>query len=215
MGLLPHFLTNSVSARDHYLMLSSFLTFETGKLYFYSLVFSLMIGSILLPLVNKFMREIISPYNKANKFKRVFASSIDIFLCILFCYPAIDGGSYFLTFGASYLLFKDAIWEGRSLGKALLGLLVIRLKDGKPCNISQSVLRNAIFIFPGINIVGFVFELMLVFKDNKGIRLGDKFARTQVVEGKKVPELVKWMEIILSHSRSMAETELPPKEVVS
>ncbi len=196
-------------------MLQNFLTFETWQFYFYSIVFSLMIGNIILPLVNKFMRVIISPYNKAHQFKRLLASLIDIFLCLLICYPVIYGDFYFLIFGASYLLFKDAIWEGRSLGKALMGLLVISLKDGKPCNVSQSVLRNAIFIFPGINIVGFVFELMLVFKDDKGIRLGDKFARTQVVEGKEVPELVKWVEIILSHNRSMAETELPPKEVIS
>lgn len=160
------------------------------------------------------MREIISPYNKANEFKRLFASFIDIFLCSLFCYPAVDGDFYFLIFGASYLLFKDAIWEGRSLGKALLGLLVIRLKDGKPCNVSQSVLRNAIFIFPGINVAAFVFELMLVFNGRQGIRLGDKFARTQVVEGKKLPQLAKWMETILSHYENLPEQELPPKEVI-
>lgn len=191
-------------------MPKNFLNLETEQLYFYGIALSLLAGSILLPLLNKFMRAHVSPYGKANEFKRVVASSIDLMFCALLCYPAIVGDLYFLIFGASYFLFKDALWEGRSLGKALLGLFVIRLQDGKPCKPQQALLRNVLFLFPGLNLAALVFELMLVFNDQQGMRLGDKLAHTQVVEGKKVPQLAKWIETVAAHFENMQE--FPAKE---
>ncbi|MGI0016556.1 MAG: RDD family protein, partial [Nitrososphaera sp.] len=114
-----------------------------------------------------------------------------------------------------YILFRDSLLQGKSVGKFLFGLMVIRLSDGKPCSISRSILRNLIFIIPGMNIVAFIFEAYFSIKDKQGIRLGDKFAITQVVEGKKVPELVKLFQIILSYFNKLAEEEFPQKELGS
>ncbi len=66
-----------------------------------------------------------------------------------------------------------------------------------------------------MNIVAFIFEAYFSIKDKQGIRLGDKFAITQVVEGKKVPELVKLFQIILSYFNKLAEEEFPQKELGS
>jgi uncharacterized RDD family membrane protein YckC len=103
--------------------------------------------------------------------------------------------------------------QGKSVGKFLFGLMVVRLSDGKPCSLSRSILRNLFFIIPGMNIVAFVFETYYSIKDKQGIRLGDKFAMTQVVEGKKVPELTKLSQIILSYFNleSFTEEKFPQK----
>jgi hypothetical protein len=66
-----------------------------------------------------------------------------------------------------------------------------------------------------MNIVAFVFEAYLIINDKQGIRLGDKCAITQVVEGKKVPELVKLFQIILSYFNKLAEEKFPQKELGS
>jgi uncharacterized RDD family membrane protein YckC len=120
---------------------------------------------------------------------------------------------YFLAFGSSYILFKDFLFHGKSVGKILFGLMVIRVSDGKPCNLSQSILRNAFFVIPGMNVVSFIFEGYFIFNDKQGSRLGDKFAQTQVVEGKEMPALVKYWELILSYYSSLIEKELPQKEL--
>ena len=50
--------------------------------------------------------------------------------------------------------------------------------DGSPCNYVSSILRNITFVIP---LVGFI-ELILPLIDKEGLRLGDKIAKTQVVE---------------------------------
>ncbi len=177
---------------------------------------SVLFGIIFFPLIYKLTHAIISPYGKANGIKRALASIVDISLFLLFFYFFLFYGKiYFLAFGCAYILFRDSLLQGKSVGKFLFGLMVIRLSDGKPCSISRSILRNLFFIIPGMNIVAFSFEAYFIVKDKKGIRLGDKFAMTQVVEGKKVPELVKLFQIILSYFNKLAEEEFPQKELGS
>jgi len=68
-----------------------------------------------------------------------------------------------------------------------------------------------------MNIVALIFEVYFCIKDKQGIRLGDKFAITQVVEGKKVPELTKLSQILLSYFNNLASNlageEFPQKEL--
>jgi len=178
------------------------------------MTFSVLSSIILFPIIYKSTHNIISPYGKANIIKRVLASIVDISLFLLFFYFFLFYKKiYFLAFGCTYILFRDSLLQGKSVGKFLFGLMVIRLSDGKPCSISRSILRNLFFIIPGMNIVAFIFETYFSIKDKQGIRLGDKFAITQVVEGKKAPELVKLYQIILSYLNKLAEEEFPQKEL--
>jgi uncharacterized RDD family membrane protein YckC len=184
------------------------------EVYSYLTIALIILSIILFPVFQKLTPQIVSPYIKANEKKRLFAAAIDVSVCSLFIYYSVLYESiYFFAFGTSYILFKDSIFHGKSLGKMLFGLMVIRVSDGKPCKVLQSVLRNAFFVIPGMNIVSLIFEVYFIINDGQGMRLGDKLAQTQVVEGKEMPELVKYWELILSYYSSLVERELPQKEL--
>lgn len=82
-----------------------------------------------------------------------------------------------------YTLFKDGFGRGQSPGKRLAGLMVVRLDLNAPCNYAASALRNLIkfglFLVPT---VGWIIEPVVVLAHDKGQRLGDLAANTQVVE---------------------------------
>lgn len=92
-------------------------------------------------------------------------------------YPSIQ---MFSAYGVilSFLWFiavplcKD-ILGGASLGKRICGLRVVS-KDGGKANAGKRILRNITFYFVVVEII-----VALV---NKGTRLGDMLARTQVVQ---------------------------------
>ncbi len=46
------------------------------------------------------------------------------------------------------LLVRDYLFEGRGIGKNLMGLQVVDAKSGRPCSLKQSVLRNIIILAP-------------------------------------------------------------------
>ena len=75
-----------------------------------------------------------------------------------------------------YWLFRDGLNGGRSFGKKFMGLKVV--KDGRPCTYVDSLLRNITLAIPLLNIV----DLVLGLVDAEGKRIGDKIAKTQVVE---------------------------------
>ena len=184
------------------------------EFYTYFTISSIIFGMIFFPVFQKLTHSIISPYIKANEKKRLFASIVDASIYLLFFYYFILCESiYFFAFGVSYTLFKDSLFHGKSLGKMIFGLLVIRVSDGKPCKVSQSILRNTFFVIPGMNIVSLIFEVYFIINDKQGIRLGDKLAQTQVVEGKEMPELAKYWQFILSYYSNLVEKELPQKEL--
>lgn len=79
-----------------------------------------------------------------------------------------------------YLFFKDGLGNGQSFGKRLWGLMVVRVKDNQPCKFSGSVLRSLAFLIP----YSLLFELALICADDRGVRVGDRFAGTQVIEKK-------------------------------
>jgi len=100
-----------------------------------------------------------------------------------------------------YLLFADGMLHGQSLGKKLWGVKVIYLPNRAPARHRDSVLRNSplglAIIFgmmpdvgarafvAGVLVVGAI-EAWKVYRDPLGIRLGDAWAETQVVDGKVV-----------------------------
>ena len=89
-----------------------------------------------------------------------------------------SGASFALwTFGA---LFMDGLRNGQGFGKRLLSLRVVRLKDGEPCTFKDAFVRR----FTGLVLQ----PLDLVWSfGKKRQRLGDRLARTVVVEAEPEP----------------------------
>lgn len=146
-------------------------------------------------------------YPKADIFRRFIAFLIDGIIASILIYVPILGG----IVSTVYTLTKDVIvyeitknpdFKNRSIGKKIMGLDVASL-DGKDLNWEISIKRNLTLaigsvcsIVPIIGwiigaILGFIIsiiEIVLIFSDNKGRRLGDKLANTQVVSSESLPK---------------------------
>ena len=84
-----------------------------------------------------------------------------------------------LAMWAFGLFFLDGFRKGQGIGKKLLSLQVLRLKDGKPCTFKDAFIRRFAGVFQPLD---FFWTL-----GKKRQRLGDKLAETVVV--KYEPEL--------------------------
>jgi uncharacterized RDD family membrane protein YckC len=150
------------------------------------------------PLVTRLSRGLLSPYTKADVTKRFFAATIDGLLVATTCALYWSSGSVlFLVASAAYLLLRDAV-GGQSVGKFLLGLVVISLETGRPSTLTSSVRRNLLLLLPGANVVAVFLEAITVIRDPQGQRLGDRLAQTQVIEGLGAKDLVKSLQRELS-----------------
>ncbi len=140
-----------------------------------------------------------SPYPKCSLWLRAGARAFDV---------AIAFGLY-VTFGQAgsvvallFLLLSDGLLQGQSVGKRLFGIKVVHLPTRTGAGWRESVLRNAPFALvvllgmmpeplgplafaAGALVIGGV-EGFKVLKDPLGIRLGDVWGQTQVVDGKVV-----------------------------
>ena len=131
-----------------------------------------------------------------SRSKRLYAFMIDLVLMSVVSLilghflGALLPFSYFLSeplsslFFILGLLFIDGFQKGRGIGKQLLSLQVLRLKDGKPCTYKDSFVRR----FAGIILQPFD---LIWFLGEKRQRLGDKIAETVVVNYKPQPEQMK------------------------
>ncbi len=81
------------------------------------------------------------------------------------------------------LFFMDGFRKGQGIGKKLLSLQVLRLKDGKPCTFKDAFLRRFAGLLQPFD--------LLWFLGKKQQRLGDKFAETVVVEFEPDPEQIE------------------------
>jgi uncharacterized RDD family membrane protein YckC len=136
-----------------------------------------------------------SPYPKADLTLRALARLVDSALAVLLVVSAPPVGPFA---AALYLLAADSLFHGQSPGKRLFGVRVIVVPRRAPAGVQESLLRNSpfalvavfasvpwlwlIFFVAGLLIVAF--ESYLVFTDRLGIRIGDVFADTQVVDAK-------------------------------
>jgi uncharacterized RDD family membrane protein YckC len=138
---------------------------------------------------------------KAGFTNRVIARSIDFIIVIALCkiLPVIG-----FFGGITYLLIADGLFDGRSLGKKLLGLSVIVGDDGEAvtkCGYRESVIRNSIFaaayllfgFLAFVPLIGWFFgflilsaviivETLIIIGSENDRRLGDELAKTQVIE---------------------------------
>ncbi len=156
-------------------------------------VISAAFGLLYFPAFNRMARGWASPYAKADIRKRAGAAAIDASL-VGICLVAFgtQGSMLFLLAGGVYMLLRDGLFvQGQSIGKFVLGLVVIHLETGRPCGRMASAKRNVIFLVPGLNVVAVCLEAVAGSRDPQGQRLGDRIANTQVVEGFGAKEFVK------------------------
>src|SRR5206468_12570570 len=108
--------------------------------------------ALYVPAVMRFSRGLASPYAKANVRRRFAAAAIDGLIAVTCLgFYAARPSRLLLAAAAAYLLLRDVI-GGQSIGKFLFGLIVIRLENGRPCNLAASATRNAMLLLPGANI---------------------------------------------------------------
>jgi hypothetical protein len=146
----------------------------------------------------------VATQGKADPVKRIIATIIDGVAAMIVGFIPFVGG----IIGALYMLFRDALpieaLEYKSIGKKLLKLSVVK-NDGSSGRIdyATSAKRNWMFALGPImlfllfipilgwildiliaigSFVLVIIELVKIFSDDQGLRLGDKMADTRVVE---------------------------------
>ncbi|UZE25212.1 RDD family protein [Pseudomonas sp. B21-056] len=92
-------------------------------------------------------------------------------------FPPNVVGLLALGSGAAYYLFSDAMPNGQSVGKKLLGMTVIDERSYLSCNLYQSFMRNITTPFLS------VFDWVFIFFGSRK-RLGDMLASTIVIRSK-------------------------------
>ena len=137
-------------------------------------------------------------YNKVDVSPRFIAALIDGALSAAVGFIPIIGA----IIGTIYMLLRDSMFEGQSLGKKIMKLQVIT-EEGKRPDYMVSIRRNGIFalpilimiipvagwiIAPILSIVILVIEIMKVLNEPKGRRLGDQWAATQVIVYQEAPQ---------------------------
>jgi len=128
-------------------------------------------------------------FTSADLVLRIIAKILD-FIIIVAVTEVVPKAGFFA--GLAYLLIGDGLFDGRSLGKKLIGLKVISADTNKPCSFKDSILRNSTFAigyllykipwFGWIFIVIVsVFEFIILLGSKERMRLGDEIAKTIVV----------------------------------
>ncbi len=126
-------------------------------------------------------------------FNRLLAKFLDLLVvALLATFPGWVGDAAGLT----YALVADGLFEGQSLGKKVVGLRVLG-ETGLPCTFLESLQRNLtvglalvlmlqrvpyvwwLFWIGGALVL--LFEAFLAVTDDEALRLGDRFAHTQIV----------------------------------
>ena len=120
---------------------------------------------------------------------RSIAKTLD-FIIIAAAAEVIPKAGFFA--GLVYLLIGDGLFDGRSVGKKIIGLRVVAADTDKPCSFRDSILRNSIFgigyLLYKIPWFGWIFivmvtvlEFIMLLGSRDGMRLGDEIAKTKVV----------------------------------
>ena len=121
---------------------------------------------------------------------RGMAFLIDMFLYALLHFggPALGFGIFGGFLGVLYITFRDGLFGGQSIGKKILGIRVVHL-DGRPISYIDSSFRNVLFIIHLLIPAAIVVEAVAAYRHPERSRLGDRIAKTCVVQKERVPVL--------------------------
>ncbi|OHE56167.1 MAG: hypothetical protein A2Z47_06720 [Thermodesulfovibrio sp. RBG_19FT_COMBO_42_12] len=133
-------------------------------------------------------------FKRAGLLLRTVAKILD-FIIIAAVVEIVPKAGFFA--GLVYLLIGDGLFDGRSLGKKLIGLRVVSVDTNTPCTFRDSILRNSIFgiglIFYKIPWFGWiltaiisVLEFIILLGSRDGMRFGDEIAKTAVIEEPRI-----------------------------
>ncbi len=137
---------------------------------------------------------------KAHVLHRFIAKFLDL-LIVAACAKLIPPIGFFA--GVTYLLIADGLWEGQSVGKRVIGLQTVRISasggEGGAGSFRESILRNVplavgwvagLIPYVGWLLVGAVvaLEALLIIGNDRGLRIGDEIAQTQVIDRLPVPQ---------------------------
>lgn len=140
-----------------------------------------------------------SPYPKLDLRVRLVARLMDAAIATAFI--VLLRGPAGALLATLFLLLADALFQGQSPGKKCLGLKVVQLSTRQGAGIKASARRNAILaicpLFTAIPAAGFWIaplaalclsgaEFFFARVHPLGMRLGDGWAGTQVIDGKDV-----------------------------
>ncbi len=127
---------------------------------------------------------------RAGLLLRIVAKVLDFILIAAVAEVAPKAGFYA---GLLYLLISDGLFDGRSVGKLLIGLRVVSITGDEPCSMKESIVRNAplgagllLYKLPWIGWIFIILvslvEFLILLGSKDGMRLGDELAKTSVVE---------------------------------
>jgi hypothetical protein len=163
-----------------------------------------------------------SPYPKADLTLRGLARLADFTVAFALAQVAPQVGPILAAF---YLLIADGLFMGQSIGKKVFGVRTVVVPRRAPAGYQESMLRNAPFalvavfwsvplLWPVLFVAGVpivAFEAYMIWSDRLGIRIGDIFADTQVVDGKVVAK----GEVVARDLTAAAPSAPPPSARVT
>ena len=112
--------------------------------------------------------------------QRVYAWLIDALVC--FGLNVLLAWTPFLSWCAviAYVLLRDGLFDGQSIGKRLLGLKVLVRPGNTRCLFTQSIARNVLWVLFPLTILMGLTGLHYLFHDPQGRHWGDRLANTEV-----------------------------------
>jgi uncharacterized RDD family membrane protein YckC len=137
-------------------------------------------------------------FKRAGLLLRTVAKILD-FIIIAAAVEVVPTAGFFA--GLAYLLIGDGLFDGRSLGKKLIGLRVVSADTNIPCTFRDSILRNSTlgigFLFYKVLWLGWmliilisIIEFIILLGSKDGKRFGDEIAKTVVIESPQIRQEV-------------------------
>lgn len=83
-----------------------------------------------------------------------------------------------IIMGVLYFLLADSFLNGQSIGKKVLGIVVVSTNSGRNCSVLQSFIRNVFYLVP---LSGLIEICSVLFNEDRR-RVGDKLAGTIVIK---------------------------------
>ncbi len=116
--------------------------------------------------------------SRADLTTRFLAFVIDMIVYAAIFY-GLGGLGHFLAM--IYIIFRDGLFGGQSIGKKIMGLKVVHA-DGRKISFVDSSFRNILFIFYVLIPFTIIIEGIYLIRHPNKMRIGDKLAKTIVVK---------------------------------